>query len=95
MTKEEIRALNEEVLLATYARKKIKVAGNAISDLVGKIDLAEELLRSDKLDGETYKDYVIGVRKECKTLVAEIFGFMHLSEVEGHFDSVFEINQDK
>lgn len=95
MTKEEIRELNEEVLLATYARNKIKVAGNTISDLVGKIDLAEELLRSDKLDEETYKDYVIGVRKECKTLVAEIFGFMHLSEVEGHFDSVFEISLDK
>ena len=90
MNRNEIRAINEEVLLASYARSKIKAAGNAIADLVGKIDLAEELLETDKIDESTYKDFVAEVRVECKTLVAEIYGFMHLSQVEGHFDHVFE-----
>lgn len=90
MNRNEIRAINEEVLLATYARNKIKAAGNTIADLVGKIDLAEELLETDKIDESTYKDFVAEVRVECKTLVAEIYGFMHLSQVEGHFDHVFE-----
>lgn len=87
---EEMREINREINFSDYARNNIKSMGNGIADIAGKIELASGMVEEGILDLDVYKNYVLRQRKEIKDRVAEIYSYLRLSEVKGHFDDAFK-----
>lgn len=85
-----MQKLNEEIHFAGYARNKIKSMGNEIAYLTGKVELASGMVEEGLLDVEIYKDYAIRQKREIKDMLAEIYSYLKLEDVKGHYDDAFK-----
>lgn len=90
LNEKEIRKINKDVKVSAYSRNNVRNMGNEISDVAVEIGLAEDMMQEGLLDPEAYKNFVFQKRIEVKNMLAQIFGYMNLEEVEGYFDKVFE-----
>lgn len=82
--------INGEIKFTGYARNKIKSMGNEIADRTGKVELASGMVEEGLLDVEVYKNYAIRQKVEIKDMLAEIYSYLKLEDVKGHFDGAFK-----
>ncbi len=87
---EEMQEINRGITFSDYARNKVKLMGNEIADIAGKLELSSGMVVEGILDLDFYKGYALRQRREIKDRVAEIYSFLNLSDVNGHFDDVFK-----
>lgn len=90
MGREQLELIEKELHFTGYARNKVKAMGNEIADITGKIEMLSGLVREDLLNEELYQNYVLRQKKELKDIIAEIYSYLHLEDVKGHYDHVFK-----
>ncbi|WP_342419225.1 hypothetical protein [Paenibacillus sp. FSL H8-0168] len=81
--------LDKELNITGYARNQARSSSNNIADLLSKIDLSSGMVRDGLLDDQLYMDFVMRAKKEIKDSVSMIYSYLHLQDVEGHYDQVF------
>jgi hypothetical protein len=86
----EMQKINEEIHFTGYARNKIKSMGNEIADRTGKVELASGMVEEGLLDVEVYKNYAIRQKAEIKDMLAEIYSYLKLEDIKGHYDDAFK-----
>ncbi|RGL38983.1 hypothetical protein DXC69_02895 [Paenibacillus polymyxa] len=81
--------LDNELNITAYARNQARSSSNNIADLLSKIDQASGMVRDGLLDDQLYVDFVARAKKEMKDSVAMIYTYLHLQDIEGHYDQIF------
>lgn len=81
--------LDKELNITGYARNQAKSASRTISGLLSQIDLASSMVSDDLLEPEKYTNFVLNAKKEIKDSVSMIYSYLHLQDVEGHYDQAF------
>jgi hypothetical protein len=81
--------LDKELNITGYARNQARSSSNNIADLLSKIELSSGMVRDGLLDDKLYADFVMRAKKEMKDNVAMIYTYLHLQDIEGHYDQVF------
>lgn len=94
MNRDVLDKINDEANFSAYARNKVKAMGNEIADITGKVEFASGLVGEGLLSEELYTKFVLRQRKEIKDIVSQIYSYLHLGEVKGHYDNAF-IKEDK
>ncbi|MBX4152269.1 hypothetical protein [Paenibacillus lautus] len=90
MNKDELRALEEDLHFTGYARNKVKAMGNEVADITSKIEILSGIVEEGLLKDELYRSFVLRQRKEIKDIIAQIYSYLHLEKVKGHYDHVFK-----
>ena len=90
MNRDEMQKINEEIHFAGYARNKVKSMGNSIADLTSKVELASGMVEEGLLDVEIYKRYALRQKEEIKDMLAEIYSYLHLSDVKCRYKDAFK-----
>ncbi|MDY7993330.1 hypothetical protein UY286_21770 [Paenibacillus polymyxa] len=89
MSKPNIEAIDGELNITQYARNQSKMAAIEIRDHLAKIDVVSGMVRDGLLEPELYKDWVGRVKVEIKDAMAQIYGYLHLDDIKGHYDRAF------
>jgi hypothetical protein len=95
MTQDEIKKLEKELAMGTYQMNRVKSYGNEIANTISRIESYKDMVESKILDVELYKTYVLNQRKNIKDGLAEIFSYLKLYEVDGHFDEAFKREKEE
>ncbi|MWV44938.1 hypothetical protein GRF59_15050 [Paenibacillus sp. HJL G12] len=90
MNRDQLESIEKEIHFTGYARNKVKAMGNEIADITSKIEMLSGLVGEELLKDELYRNFVLRQRKEIKDIVAQIYSYLHLVDVEGNYDQVFK-----
>ncbi|MBT2759888.1 hypothetical protein [Paenibacillus sp. ISL-20] len=89
MNRDILESIEKELHFTGYARNKVKAMGNEIADITSKIEILSGIVGEDILKEDLYRNFVLRQRKEIKDIIAQIFSYLHLEDVEGHYDHAF------
>ncbi|MGM1044845.1 MAG: hypothetical protein ACQEXX_01725 [Bacillota bacterium] len=90
MDRDTLEKINKDINFTTYARNRVKAMGNEIADITAKIEMLSGLVGEDLLNEELYRNFVLRQKKEIKDILAEIYAYLKLEEIEGRHDHVFK-----
>lgn len=95
MTRDEMIAINEELECTNYALNKVKMMGNELAEIATKLQLTSSMVEDGLLDVEVYKKYVLRQKKEMKDILSGVYAYMHMENVDGQNDFVFNREKEK